>query len=489
MKILPIFLCLIALIISDDPYKKEKDVLVINENNFGMAIQEFKFLLLLLYSEDDPNCKEIIPVFEKTASLLKEENFVCGKIDADKSPRIIHKYRIDTFPSIMLIRRTDPLHYNGVKKPEEIMSWLKDETKKEIEKVSNKTELEKIIKQHDFSMVYFGKSEQVIHEIHLAYREIEDMPVGISNSDNLTQEFAESPDKKEFIIFFSKYDNGKHYLYDLKKEKIIEIFELYSYPKVIEFSARNSHIMFSKRHNSLVLFSSKNEKHWEESRKIVEKIWPKVNKKLKLFISDINEGKGVKLSEFCGVKEKDLPKVFIIEPVNSTPPKYIFNEKITEENLLKFVNDWENKKIKPYLRSEEEPEENDGDIFNVVGKTFKKEVLDNDKDVLVYFYAPWCRYCKEYYPRYEKLARKLKKKNPHLLFTKVDITENDIEGMPITQYPTVKFFPGNAKHKEPIHCMNKLSSEDLLNLIKQKAYHKINSEDFIPEQDKKTTDL
>ena len=40
--------------------------------------------------------------------------------------------------------------------------------------------------------------------------------------------------------------------------------------------------------------------------------------------------------------------------------------------------------------SEEEPENNNEFIKIVVGKTFKKMVIENDNDVLIYFYAPWC---------------------------------------------------------------------------------------------------
>jgi thiol-disulfide isomerase/thioredoxin len=59
------------------------------------------------------------------------------------------------------------------------------------------------------------------------------------------------------------------------------------------------------------------------------------------------------------------------------------------------------------MKSEEVPATNDEPVKILVGKNFKELVLDNDKDVLVEFYAPWCGHCKQLAPIYETLAKKL----------------------------------------------------------------------------------
>ena len=74
------------------------------------------------------------------------------------------------------------------------------------------------------------------------------------------------------------------------------------------------------------------------------------------------------------------------------------------------------------IQAEIKDVDNDGEVFNLVGTSYKKDVIDNDKDIVVYFYAPWCEKCKSFYPRYERLARKLIKKNKKLMFAKKDAT-------------------------------------------------------------------
>jgi len=53
-------------------------------------------------------------------------------------------------------------------------------------------------------------------------------------------------------------------------------------------------------------------------------------------------------------------------------------------------------------------ESHDNSVRVLVGKNFSEVVMDDTKDVLVEFYAPWCGHCKNLEPIYAELAQKLK---------------------------------------------------------------------------------
>lgn len=74
-----------------------------------------------------------------------------------------------------------------------------------------------------------------------------------------------------------------------------------------------------------------------------------------------------------------------------------------------------------------------------MGKNFH-DIVDNDnKDVLVMFYNPSCGHCLDFEPIYEQVAEYYKG-NSRILVAKIDATINEVEGVPIEGFPTIKFF-------------------------------------------------
>lgn len=70
--------------------------------------------------------------------------------------------------------------------------------------------------------------------------------------------------------------------------------------------------------------------------------------------------------------------------------------------------------------------------------------MDDTKDVLVKYYAPWCGHCKKLAPIWEELAENFKD-IPDLVIAKFDATVNEVKGLNIKGYPTLKWYPRGDK--------------------------------------------
>eukprot|EP00358_Blepharisma_japonicum_P002232 CAMPEP_0202945362 /NCGR_PEP_ID=MMETSP1395-20130829/6375_1 /ASSEMBLY_ACC=CAM_ASM_000871 /TAXON_ID=5961 /ORGANISM="Blepharisma japonicum, Strain Stock R1072" /LENGTH=104 /DNA_ID=CAMNT_0049645299 /DNA_START=1004 /DNA_END=1315 /DNA_ORIENTATION=+ len=90
--------------------------------------------------------------------------------------------------------------------------------------------------------------------------------------------------------------------------------------------------------------------------------------------------------------------------------------------------------------------------------------MDNKKDVLVQFYAPWSAACRNLAKDYEKLAATLIEID-ELVIGKIDMYLNDVKGQFIQDFPTIKFFPAN--NKKGVVFQGDANYENLLKFIQE----------------------
>lgn len=99
---------------------------------------------------------------------------------------------------------------------------------------------------------------------------------------------------------------------------------------------------------------------------------------------------------------------------------------------------------------------------------FDEIVLNNKKDVLVEFYAPWCGHCKNLAPTYEKVASAFKLEEDVVIANLDADQHKDLaEKYGVSGFPTLKFFPKGNKAGEDYEGGRNL--DDFVSFINEKC--------------------
>ncbi|KAL6850098.1 hypothetical protein ACP4OV_020725 [Aristida adscensionis] len=127
-------------------------------------------------------------------------------------------------------------------------------------------------------------------------------------------------------------------------------------------------------------------------------------------------------------------------PKGSLEPKRYEGQR-TAEALAEFVNTEGGTNVKLATTP--------SSVVVLTPDNFDSIVLDETKDVLVEFYAPWCGHCKHLAPIYEKLASVFKLDEGVVIANFDADKHRDLaEKYGVTGFPTLKFFPKGNKAGE-----------------------------------------
>lgn len=164
-------------------------------------------------------------------------------------------------------------------------------------------------------------------------------------------------------------------------------------------------------------------------------------------------------------------------------------DKFAVDTLEKFVNEYKEGGLKPFIKSEPVPENNDGPVKVVVGENFDDIVNDPTKDVLIEFYAPWCGHCKSLEPKYTELGEKLAGVKD-VVIAKMDATANDSPPQfDVQGFPTIYWAPmGNKSNPKQYQGEREVSA--FIEFIKREATNPVELDEKKKKKKKSTkTDL
>lgn len=266
----------------------------------------------------------------------------------------------------------------------------------------------------------------------------------MTSKDEIMSEYKTEDGK---IILFKQFDDRqKEYDEELDAKKLAAFVTVNSLPLIVDFNQETAQKIFGGEIKShLLIFLSKEAGHFE---KYVENFKEPAKKFLGkvLFVTlNTDDADHGRILEFFGMSSSELPDMRIItmdKDMQKYKPK---SSELSAENVNEFVSDFLEGKLKRHLLTEDLPEDWDKKPVKVLtGVNFHEVAYDDNKNVLVEFYAPWCTHCKQLVPIYDQLGEKFNDKED-IVIAKMDATTNELEDVKIVSFPTIYLFKKGTK--------------------------------------------
>lgn len=452
---------------------EEDDVWVLNEENFEEAFLKQAEILVEFYAPWCGHCKKLAPEYSKAAKKLKDRNpsIHIAKIDATVNKNLSEKFEIQGFPTLKYFIGNKPVDYQGGKTEDSIVSWVLKKTGNTLQTVLELPTLISKLSKTKVATVLFAELQSKESTLFsIVAKTVDDCLFFICPDSSALPHYKISSGS---VVLFKQYDEKRvDYSGVFSSSEIIKFVEKHKRPLIVKYNENLDETIFGQNKPCLLVLRHESEEKLYE--KILKKLSRQLEGKILIAYSDLSTEENRKLLGNFGLSGKKQPSALILDPSNNS--RFFLDAPIDEESLKKFLKDWKAGKSTPLLKSQEIPAKDFENFVRVlVGKNFEELVFDPNKDVLVEFYAPWCKHCKDLAPKYEQLAKNYRNVKS-LVIAKIDATANEVKGIKIEGYPTILYFTGN--NKKGIQYSGPHDLEALKSFVESKSTHKFTKQDL-----------
>uniref|UniRef100_A0A8C7DBI1 Protein disulfide-isomerase n=1 Tax=Oncorhynchus kisutch TaxID=8019 RepID=A0A8C7DBI1_ONCKI len=432
------------------------DVIEFTDDDFDSKIGDHGMILVEFFAPWCGHCKKLAPEYEVAATRLKG---IVGlaKVDCTVHNNVCQKYGVSGYPTLKIFRDgEDAGAYDGPRNADGIVSHLKKQAGPASVELKTEADFTKYVGDRDASVVGFfadGGSPAKAEFLKSASALRESFRFAHTNSEDLLQKHGVEGE------VHSKY---KH----------VSSTVGVSFGMCPHMTDDNKDQMKGK--DLLVAYydvdyekNPKGSNYWRNRVMKVAKGFLDQGNKLNFAVASKN-GFSQDIAEMgLDASSGELPVVGIR---TAKGDKYVMTEEFSRDGkaLERFLQDYFDGKLKRYLKSEPIPENNDGPVKTVVAENFDAIVNEEDKDVLIEFYAPWCGHCKSLEPKWKELGEKLSS-DPNIVIAKMDATANDVPSQyEVRGFPTIFFSPAGQK-MSPKKYEGGREVSDFISYLKEEA--------------------
>ncbi|KAK4043651.1 protein disulfide-isomerase [Parachaetomium inaequale] len=446
------------------------DVVQLKKDTFDDFVKANDLVLAEFFAPWCGHCKALAPEYEEAATSLKEKNIKVVKVDCTEEADLCQQHGVEGYPTLKVFRGLDNVSpYKGQRKAGAITSYMVKQSLPAVSEVTKDT-LEEFKKADKVVIVaYVDAADKASSDVftEAAEKLRDNYPFGVSTDAALAE--AEGV-KAPAVVLYKDFDEGKSVFSEKFDAEAIEKFAKTAATPLIGEVGPETYSDYMSAGIPLAYIFAETA---EERKEISEKLKPIAEAQRGVVNFGTIDAKSFGAhAGNLNLKTDKFPAFAIQEVAKNQKFPFDQDKEITFEAIKAFVDDFVAGKVEPSIKSEPIPETNDGPVAVVVAKNYNDIVLDDTKDVLIEFYAPWCGHCKALAPKYEELGALYQKSEfkDQVVIAKVDATANDVPDE-IQGFPTIKLYPAGDKTNAVTYSGSR-TVEDLIKFIAENGKYK-----------------
>ncbi|GAA6015474.1 hypothetical protein JCM10207_008607 [Rhodosporidiobolus poonsookiae] len=421
------------------------------------------------------HCKALAPHYEEAATILKKENIPIAKVDCTVETEVCSGQGVNGYPTLKVFRNGVPADYQGTRKTDGIVSYMKKQSLPAVSDVTAENHDEFRAADKVVLIAYVdesdSKTKQTFTDFANAYRD--DYLFGVSTD---AAAIAAANVKTPAVVLYKTFDEGRNDLEGkITDDSLFAFAKEHSVPLLDEISPDNFAMYAEAGIPLAYIFVEASDPKREEIVKAIEPVAR--DHKGKINFVWIDATKFADHAKSLNLQEPTWP-AFAIQNLQEMQKFPLDQSKAVDAKTVgAFVADFAAGKVAPSIKSEKVPAVQDEPVYVLVADEFDKKVAE-DKDLFVEFYAPWCGHCKKLKPIWDTLGERFSNVKSKLTIAKFDATENDIPstaGFRVTGFPTIKFKAAGSS--EWISYEGDRSLDSFVEFIEANATNDVSSPD------------
>ncbi|XP_071811453.1 protein disulfide-isomerase A4-like isoform X3 [Apostichopus japonicus] len=422
-------------------WKPPPEVVVsLNKDNFDTFVNSQPLVLLEFYAPWCGHCKKLGPELQKAAKELVKEDppIVIAIVDAVHQGDLVKRFQVTGYPTMFVMRYGVKYEYEGPRDAVGIAKYMRQMAKPTSVELTTMKEVKDYIDyQDDLSVVgFFSGEDDPMYQLYV------DTANAINEEYRFGYTFLEEARKlyevstSNIVLFHSKRYHSKYepgrFVFDEKVNVTFDTLLVWLQRHDVPLVGQMIDSVFERWFRGQAVVIVFYGLDWSLDHKDDTQFW-------RHRILEVASDPEYKDYTFAIADEDEFGKFLVdlglddsgneinVGLYDTKKRRYAMDtdDEFSVEGLREFLQDFKDGNLKPVIKSQPKPKDNDGPVRIIVGNTFDKEVRQTEKNVLLEIYAPWCGHCKKLEPVYKKLGKKYKDSDS-VVIAKIDGTANDL---------------------------------------------------------------